>query len=150
MLCNLIHNHMSQVHRQPNTQAREVAAKFGIAADATIRRPCRDDIHWVTTDPHSPRWEKINQKLNKSEVNSGLFEQIPTNRGLINPFTRQTASTRQSCDLLSFRDVGQREFLNHIPVAFHILVKPSTSATVRKQCFKKFSSKRSTNSVIHN
>ena len=45
---------MSQVHTLQNTQAREVAAKFGIAPDATVATiccPCRDDIHRVTTDP---------------------------------------------------------------------------------------------------
>ena len=62
-LCNLTHNHMSQVHTWKNTEAREVAAKFGIAPDATICRPYRDDVRRVTTIPtHSPRSEKINQK----------------------------------------------------------------------------------------
>ena len=54
-------------------------------------------------------------------TNSGLLEHVSTDRGLINPFTKKTATTQQSWDLLSFRDIGQREFLNHI--TFHILKK---------------------------
>ena len=72
--------------------------------------------------------------------NFGLLEHVSTDRGLTNPFTRKTATTQQPCDLLSFRDIGQREFLNHI--TFHILKKPSTSATVRKRRLQTFSSKK--------
>ena len=57
-LCNLIHKHESGTH-VANTQAREVVAKFDLAPDATMCRPCQDDIHWVTTNPtHSPTSEK--------------------------------------------------------------------------------------------
>ena len=70
--------------------------------------------------------------------NSGLLELVSTDRGLINPFTKKTATTQQSFDLLCFRDIGQREFLNHI--TFHILKKPSTSSVMRKQRLQTFSS----------
>ena len=66
-----------------------------------------------------------------------MLEHVSTNRGLISPFTKKTATTQQSCDLLSFRDIG-REFLNHI--TFCILKQPSTSTTVRKRRLQTFSS----------
>ncbi len=70
----------------------------------------------------------------------GMLEHVSIDRGLINPFTKKIATPQQSCDLLSFRDVGQREFLNHI--TFFILKQPSTSATVRKRRLQTFSSKK--------
>ena len=72
--------------------------------------------------------------------NFGLLEPTSVNRGLINPFTDKPATAQQSCDLLSFRDIGQREFLNQI--TFYILKQPSTSAPIRKRRLQTFSVKK--------
>ena len=71
---------------------------------------------------------------------SGCLEQSPANRGLINPFSKKVATMQQSCDLLSFRDKGQREFLQYI--SFYILKQPSTQAPLRKGKLQTFSSKK--------
>ena len=39
---------------------------------------------------------------------------METNRGLVNVFTGQKATTLQSEDLLHFREVGERDYLNFI------------------------------------
>ena len=73
---------------------------------------------------------------------SGMLEYVSTDRGLMNPFNKKTASSQQSLDLLTFRDVGQQEFLNHI--TFTILKQPSTSTVVRKRRLQTFSLKKPT------
>ena len=71
---------------------------------------------------------------------SGMLEHVTNDRGLINSFTKKAATPQQSCDLLSFRTIGQREFLNHI--AFFVLKQPSTLTTVRKRRLQTFSTKK--------
>ena len=54
VLCKLNHKYMSQVHTMSwqNTQARDLAAKFGITPADRVCRPC---LHRVTANPnHSP------------------------------------------------------------------------------------------------
>ena len=50
----------------------------------------------------------------KAISKSGLLEKSPANRGLLNPFSKKVATVQQSCDLLTFRDTGQRKFLQYI------------------------------------
>lgn len=75
--------------------------------------------------------------------NVGLLEPTSVNRGLINPFTSKTATAQQSCDLLSFREIGQRVFFNQI--TFHILKQPSTSAPIRKRRLQTFATSKNVN-----
>ena len=71
---------------------------------------------------------------------SHMFEKIVGNRGLQNLFTRKHATPEQSHDLLSFRGIGQCEFMLY--VSFHILNKPSTQAPNRRHCLQTFSDKK--------
>ena len=70
----------------------------------------------------------------------GMLDHVSSNRGLFNPFTKQPATSQQSCDLLTFRTVGQQQFLSHITVA--ILKQPSASVTVRKHRLSTFSTRK--------
>ena len=102
-----------------------------------------EDVH--VSSPLSKKPDDIKREHNigcqiEAINKSGMLERVCTDRGLINPFTKKAATTQQSCDLLSFRDIGQREFLNHI--TFFILKRPSTSTTVRKRRLQTFSSKK--------
>lgn len=72
--------------------------------------------------------------------NCGMLDHVSSNRGLFNPFNKQQATSQQSCDLLTFRTVGQQQFLNHITVA--ILKQPSASVTVRKHRLSTFSTRK--------
>ena len=101
--------------------------------------------HEDVSSPLSKKPDDIKREHNircriEAIKNSGMLEHVSTNRGPINPFTKKTATTQQSCDLLSFRDIGQREFLNHITFCIH--KQPSTSTTVRNRRLQTFSSKK--------
>ena len=85
------------------------------------KKKCEEVLSPLSTKPDDIKREHNISCQIKVINNSGMLEHVSTDRGLINPFTKKTATTQQSCDLLSFRDIGQREFLNHIP--FHILKK---------------------------
>ena len=59
------------------------------------------------------------------------------NRGLYNPFRSKLANSQQSHDMLNFRQIGQKEFLNR--VEFFILKQPSVKAPNRRQRLQTFS-----------
>ena len=99
----------------------------------------------AANSPLSKKPDDIKRELNiisqiQAIDNHGLLEITTINRGLINFFTNKAAKAQQSCDLLSFCDTGQREFLNRIK--FYILKQPSTSAPLRKRQLQTFSSKK--------
>ena len=92
---------------------------------------------------HKPEDNKREQNIHcqiEAINKSGMLDNVSSNRGLFNPFTKQVATTQQSCDLLTFRSTGQQQFLNHIAVS--ILKQPSASVTVTKHRLNTFSSKK--------
>ena len=62
------------------------------------------------------------------------------NRGLINPFTHKCATPSQHHDLLNFRAIGEREFLQRI--ASVILKQPSVHAPKRRHRLQTFSERK--------
>ena len=107
--------------------------------------PEREKNQEIKSSPlsHKPQDNKREQNICcqiEAMNNSGMLDHVFTNRGLFNPFTKQVSTTQQSCDLLTFRNFGQRKFLNHITVS--ILKQPSASVTVRKHCLQTFSFKK--------
>ena len=92
------------------------------------------------------RGQNVNSQI-EAINKSGMLEYVCADRGLLNPFSKKTANSQKSLDLLTFRDVGQQEFLNHI--TFTILKQPSTSTTVvRKRRLQTFSLKKHTKRCI--
>ena len=69
-----------------------------------------------------------------------LFPVEGSNRGLVNPFTKKVASPSQSSDLLNFRSIGQKEFLQRINS--FILKQPSVNAPNRKRHLQTFSERQ--------
>ena len=63
-----------------------------------------------------------------------------TNRGLMNCFTMKEANPAQLNDLLNFRSIDQREYLQRI--ASVILKNPSVHAPNRRRRLQTFSAKR--------
>ncbi len=61
-------------------------------------------------------------------------------RGLVNPFTSKDATIQQSNDLLNFRSLGQKDFLQRI--SFFTLRQPSVQAPNRKRHLQTFSQKQ--------
>ena len=57
---------------------------------------------------------------------SGLFSVQTANRGLVNSFNNQKATTELTHDMLNFRLIGTESYINFI--SYHILMTPSTSA----------------------
>ena len=96
------------------------------------------------TSPLSNKPSDIKREQNISRQitaisNSGMLECVQVDRGLVNPFTQRNANTQQTSDLLTFREIGQQEFINH--VAFCILKQPSTT-TLRKRRLQTFAVKK--------
>ena len=69
-----------------------------------------------------------------------LFDTQCENRGLVNPFTDKKATTEQRHDLLSFREIGEREFL--LRIASILLKQPSVKTPNRKRHLLTFSEKK--------
>ena len=62
-----------------------------------------------------------------------------TNRGLLNPYTLQQATSEQSHDLLGFRTIGEKEYFNRID--YFILKTPSVKAPRRQRRLQTFTVK---------
>ena len=68
-----------------------------------------------------------------------MFSIDLTNRGLINPFSHKQASPQQRNDLLLFRPIGEKDFLQRI--SYFILKLSSVRAPNRKHSLQIFSEK---------
>ena len=64
-------------------------------------------------------------------VANNLFSVQTNGRDLLNVFTGQQATHEQTCDMLSFRQVGEQAFRNY--VKFHILQCPSSTKAPLRQ-----------------
>ena len=51
--------------------------------------------------------------------------------GLLNPFSKRSATQEEQHDLMQFRDIGQREFERH--VGYYVLKQPSVHPPQRKK-----------------
>ena len=63
--------------------------------------------------------------------------QIPSkNRGLLNPFSNQQTNTEQALDLLTFHEVGEKEFKSYYEA--HMVKTPSTQVSKKRYSLKTF------------
>ena len=51
--------------------------------------------------------------------------------GLLNPFSKRSATQEEQHDLMQFRDIGQREFERH--VGYYVLKQPSVHPPIEKK-----------------
>ena len=97
--------------------------------------PSTEEKHHSIQSPFSvhPNDKKLEQNI-KAQMEaistSKLLIYSTNNRGLINPFTDKCATPCQHHDLLNFRAIGEREFLQRIAAV--ILKQPSVSAPKRR------------------
>ena len=75
--------------------------------------------------PQAYRYEQNVKEIGALVVANHLFCVQPNGRDLLNVFTGQLATNEQSCDMLSFRQVGEQAFKNY--VKYHILQCPSSA-----------------------
>ena len=103
-----------------------------------------------TVFDHSSAADKREQNIDTMKLiiaNKNLLPPITTtNRGLINVFSGQKASTEQSHDLLAFRQIGLSHYENYVKT--RILKEPSTKTAVRKRRLLTFSDKKMTKRKI--
>ena len=71
---------------------------------------------------------------------SGLLAITTENRGLINPFTQKYATPSPKHDLLNFRAIREREFLQRITSM--ILKQPSVNAPKQRHRLQTFSERK--------
>ena len=99
----------------------------------------------ITVFPTSPVISKhevnVQAQIQCIEENS-LFNLHETDRGLINPFSNKVATPEQEYDLLNYRFMGNKAFLEY--VLSTVLKQPSTSTTIRKKRMQTFSEKKPT------
>ena len=99
----------------------------------------------LTTNPEDFKSEQNILSMISCIENSSLLKPTLKNRGLINPFSHKIATAQQANDLLNFRHLGKKEFLNRI--SFYILKDPSVKVPLRKQKLQTFTSKKTCRQV---
>ena len=84
--------------------------------------------------------KNINAQMNAlSQVS--LLNTKDENRGLYNPFNKQNAEDVRLLHLLTFREIGEKEY--RMRILYYILKTPSTSAPNRRRALQTFSTKSS-------
>ena len=81
--------------------------------------------------PQAYRYEQNVKQLCTIAIENNLFCIQPNNRELMNVFTGQLATHEQTCDMLSFRQIGEQAFQNY--VKYHILQHPSSAKSPLRQ-----------------
>ena len=81
--------------------------------------------------------ENIKAMISTNETHHAFSD--TTNRGLLNPYTLQQATSEQSHDLLGFRKIGEKEYFNRID--YFILKTPSVKAPRRQRRLQTFTVK---------
>ena len=94
----------------------------------------------LSEDPKNIKLEENVKNMIDCYKQACAFEAVKSNRGLINPFTKKRATNEQTRDLLTFRTIGENEFL--LRISYRILNQPSTNAPNRKRRLQTFSDKK--------
>ena len=100
----------------------------------------------LSSKPDDIKAKKNIAAIIKTIQANNLFQLSTDNCGLINPFTKKVATQGQQHDLLTFRSIGQQEFL--LRISYVILKKPSVKAPNRRRRLVTFTERKVNKSRI--